>query len=134
MTFKKGVISIKPAREPPVGDESRPEIFMINVMRDSSVTDVDVLSIMPEHRRVVTDLISEYKPVRTHEIDIKMTIILKDDEPVYQKARRLSQYERDIVNVQIDEWKEEGIIRESVSDFTSPIILVKKRMVLINFV
>lgn len=50
-----------------------------------------------------------------------MNIILKDDEPVYQKARRLSQYERDIVNAQIDEWKGEGIIRESVSDFGSPV-------------
>lgn len=31
------------------------------------------------------------------------------------------------MNAQIDEWKEEGIIRESVSDFASPVVLVKKK-------
>ena len=100
---------------------------MIDVVRDAdSNTDVDVLSIH-EHKDIVVDLVNKYKPNKTQEANIKMTIILKDDEPVYQKARRLSQYERDIVNVQIDEWKEEGIIRESVSDFASPVVLVKKQ-------
>lgn len=56
-----------------------------------------------------------------------MTIILKDDKPVYQKARRLSQAEKDIVNAQIDEWREQGIVRPSVSDFASPVMLVKKK-------
>lgn len=86
-----------------------------------------------KHKHIVTDLMENYKPIKTREIDIKMTIILKDDEPVYQKARRLSQSEKNIVNAQIDEWKSEGIIRESVSDFASPIVL-RKRMVLIGFV
>lgn len=34
-----------------------------------------------------------------------MTIILKEDEKIYQQARQLSQSERDIVNAQIDEWE-----------------------------
>lgn len=80
-----------------------------------------------EHVRIVTDLVNKYKPDKTQDIDIKMTIILKDDELVYQKARRLSQYERDIVNAQINEWKGESIIRESVSDFVSLVILVRKK-------
>lgn len=56
-----------------------------------------------------------------------MTIILKNDEPIYQKARRLPQMERDIVNAQIEDWEKQGIIRPSISDFASPIVLVKKR-------
>lgn len=52
-----------------------------------------------------------------------MTIILKDEEPVYQKTKHLLQSEKNIDNAQIDEWKSEGIVRESVSDFASPIIL-----------
>jgi len=56
-----------------------------------------------------------------------MTIILKDDEPIYQKARRLSQSERDIVNDQIGEWERQGMVRASTSDFASPVVLVKKK-------
>jgi len=123
INLKKGVISINPVRELAVGAGTRPEIFMIDVMRDPNTIDVDVLSKL-EHKHVVEN---NYKPVQTRETDIKMTIILKDEEPVYQKARRLSQYERDIVNTQIDKWKREGIIRESVSDFASPVVLVKKK-------
>jgi len=57
----------------------------------------------------------------------KLTIILKDDEPIYQKARRLSQAERDIVNDQIGEWEKQGMVRASTSDFASPIVLVRKK-------
>lgn len=36
---------------------------------------------------------------------MSMRLVLKDNEAVYQKARRLSPNERDIVNAQIEEWK-----------------------------
>ncbi|EFN60729.1 hypothetical protein EAG_09368, partial [Camponotus floridanus] len=112
INLKKGVISINPVHELTVGSGTRPEMFMIDAIHDPSTIDVDVLSEL-EHKHVVENLVNNYKPVQMRETDIKMTIILKDEEPVYQKARRLSQYERDIVNAQIDEWKREGIIRES---------------------
>lgn len=35
--------------------------------------------------------------------------------------------ERDIVNAQIEDWEKQGIVRPSVSDFASLIVLVKKR-------
>lgn len=126
MSLRGGMISINPIREKTTNDETRPEIFLINVHDQGSNADIDV-SLILKHQDTVTNMISEYKPNKTHEIDVKMTIILKDDEPVYQKARRLSQYEKDIVNAQVDEWKKEGIIRESISDFASPVVLVKKK-------
>lgn len=126
INFKRGVISIKPICELTANDESRPEIFAIDIVHDSDTMDVDMLSRL-EHKRIVTDLVNKYKSVKTQKIDIKVTIILTNDKPVYQKARRFSQYERDIVNAQIDEWKKEGIIRKSVSDFASPVVLVKKK-------
>jgi len=125
INLKKGVISISSVRELAVGAGTRPEMFMIDVMRDPNTIDVDMSR--SEHKHVVENLINSYKPVQTRETDIRMTIILKDEEPVYQKARRLSQYEKNIVNTQIDEWKREGIVRESVSDFASPVVLVKKK-------
>ncbi|GFT14561.1 transposon Tf2-9 polyprotein [Trichonephila clavipes] len=56
-----------------------------------------------------------------------MSIILKDDIPVCQRARRLSCSEKLQVNDQIDDWLQQGIIRESCSDYCSPIVLCKKK-------
>lgn len=56
-----------------------------------------------------------------------MNIILSDDVPVYQRARRLPQVEKDEFKTEISEWLENGIIRHSNSDYASPIVLVKKR-------
>lgn len=93
-------------------------------MSDSSldILQIDVESVHETNAVEVSHVANEYK-----QADVKMTIILSDDEPVYQKARRLSQVEKDIVNAQIDEWLERGIVRPSVSDFASPVVLVKKK-------
>ncbi|GFX37406.1 hypothetical protein TNCV_3106581 [Trichonephila clavipes] len=56
-----------------------------------------------------------------------MKIILKDDIPVYQPARRLSFSENQDVNKQIDEWLEQWIVRPSSSEYASPTVLVKKK-------
>lgn len=58
---------------------------------------------------------------------MKMKLVLKDDEPVYQHARRISPSEKEIVNRQIDEWIENGIVQPSTSDYASPIVLVRKK-------
>ncbi|GFW62442.1 retrovirus-related Pol polyprotein from transposon 17.6 [Trichonephila clavipes] len=55
-----------------------------------------------------------------------MSIILKDVIPVCQRARRLSCSEKFQVNDQIDDWLQQGIKRESCSDYCSPIVLCKK--------
>lgn len=79
------------------------------------------------HRRRIQHLVDQYKPQQTQEVDIKMRLILKDDEPIYQKARRLSAIERNEVNAQVDEWLKNKIIQPSVSEYASPIVLVKKK-------
>lgn len=127
--FKRGIITINPTCKQTVDDETRPEIFTINVMRDTNAMDENISHLRDEHRCIIGELIENYRPSKslTRELDIKMTITLRDDEPVYQKARRLSQSERDIVNAQIDEWERQGIVRPSFSDFASPVVLVKKK-------
>ncbi|GFW63585.1 hypothetical protein TNCV_4328731 [Trichonephila clavipes] len=55
-----------------------------------------------------------------------MCIKLKNDIPVCQRARRLSCSEKLQVNHQIDDWLRQGIIKESVFDYCSPIVLCKK--------
>ncbi|GFX63753.1 hypothetical protein TNCV_215531 [Trichonephila clavipes] len=55
-----------------------------------------------------------------------MCIKLKNDIPVCQRARRLSCSEKLQVNDQIDDWLRQGIIKESVFDYCSSIVLCKK--------
>lgn len=75
----------------------------------------------------VANLISSYQPRKTKTVDVSMKIVLKDETPTYQRARRLSFPERQEVNKQIDDWLKEGIVRPSSSDYASPIVLVKKK-------
>ncbi|GFY20710.1 transposon Ty3-G Gag-Pol polyprotein [Trichonephila clavipes] len=60
-------------------------------------------------------------------ISLTHKIILNDDIPVYQPARRLSHAEKKSVNKHIEEWLEQGIIRPSSSEYASPIVLVKNK-------
>ncbi|XP_011884081.1 PREDICTED: uncharacterized protein K02A2.6-like [Vollenhovia emeryi] len=127
LSVKRGVAKISPAHDDPVGSEV-PEVYQIDVFAESEVKSVD-LSLVSDvnHRAAVQDLIGNYNPIRTREVGVEMKLILKDDEPVYQRARRLSIPERDDVNAQIQQWIDDGIVRPSVSDYASPIVLVKKR-------
>ncbi|GFT61053.1 retrovirus-related Pol polyprotein from transposon 412 [Trichonephila clavipes] len=81
----------------------------------------------PQIRRELFELISNYEPKKTEMTNVSMRIILKDDIPVYQPARRLSFSENQDVNKQIDKWLEQGIVRPSSSEYASPIVLVKKK-------
>ncbi|GFX95900.1 phosphatase and actin regulator 2 [Trichonephila clavipes] len=76
-------------------------------------------------RNDLSSLIKNYKPNKIRSTKLKTSIILKDDISVCQRARRLSCSEKLQVNDQIDDWIQQGIIRESCSDYCSPIVLCK---------
>ncbi|GBL99431.1 hypothetical protein AVEN_68736-1 [Araneus ventricosus] len=69
----------------------------------------------PRIRKELSELINNYIPKKTETTNVSMSIILKDDVPVYQPARRLSFPENQAVNKQIDEWLDQGIVRQSSS-------------------
>jgi len=56
-----------------------------------------------------------------------MSIISKDDEPIYQRARRLAMLERELVNTQMSEWMHDGVIQPSLSEYANPIVLMRKK-------
>lgn len=58
---------------------------------------------------------------------IEMKIRTTTDQPVYVKPYRLSFKENEIVNRKVQDLIEAGIVRESVSDYASPVVLVKKK-------
>lgn len=57
----------------------------------------------------------------------EMSIEVNSNKPIVYRPYRLSHKEREDVRVMVGEMQEAGIIRESVSDYASPIILVRKR-------
>ena len=54
-------------------------------------------------------------------------IHLKDDKPFSFNPRRLSWAEKDAVQSILKDWLEKGVIKPSSSEYTSPIVLVKKK-------
>jgi len=65
-------------------------------LESDEVNSIDVTHVLnTEHRNAIKSLIDEHKPYKTRETELKMTILVKDDEPVYQTARRLSPIERE---------------------------------------
>ncbi|GFS73682.1 transposon Tf2-6 polyprotein [Trichonephila clavipes] len=77
-------------------------------------------------RNDLSSLIKDYKCNKIKSTKLKMNIKLKNVIPVCQRARRLSCSEKLQVNNQIDDWLRQGIIKESVFDYCSPIVLCKK--------
>ncbi|GFX37796.1 phosphatase and actin regulator 2 [Trichonephila clavipes] len=77
-------------------------------------------------RNDLSSLIKNYKCNKIKSTKLKMCIKLKDDIPVCQRARRLSCSEKLQVNNQTDDWLRQGIIKESVFDYCSSIVLCKK--------
>ena len=54
-----------------------------------------------------------------------MRIVPKDERPIFQKPRRLSA--PDIVENQIVEWLNDGVIEKCTSEYASPIVVVRKK-------
>lgn len=65
--------------------------------------------------------------IRNEVFDFDMKIILKHEQPITFRPRRLSYSEQCELRVIIDELLTEGIIRESNSPYSSPIVLVRKK-------
>jgi len=80
-----------------------------------------------EKKRKVYDLIKNYNPTSTKTTKVLMRIVLKDDTPVHSRPRRFAFSERCIIDDQIEQWLKDGIIEHSESEYSSPVVLVKKR-------
>ncbi|GFW23706.1 transposon Tf2-6 polyprotein [Trichonephila clavipes] len=103
---------------------SFPNVSVSNVIENSSYDLPYVKNF--NIRNDLSSLIKDYKCNKIKSTKLKMNIKLKNDIPVCQRARRLSCSEKLQVNNQIDDWLRQGIIKESVFDYCSDIVLCKK--------
>ncbi|GFW08237.1 retrovirus-related Pol polyprotein from transposon 17.6 [Trichonephila clavipes] len=101
-------------------------LFLLKVSEtfDECLYDVSHISNSGIRDKVQT-LIENYSPNKTETTALK--IILSDEKPIAQRSRRLSLPEKREVEKQIDEWLEQEIIGESCSDFSSPVVVCKKK-------
>ncbi|GFV93914.1 transposon Tf2-9 polyprotein [Trichonephila clavipes] len=111
--------------ESSLGAHAYPNVVSVsNVIKNSSYNLPHVKNF--NTRNDLSSLIKNYKCNKIKSTKLKMNIKLKNDIPVCQRARRLSCSEKLQVNNQIDDWLRQGIIKESVFDYCSPIVLCKK--------
>ena len=75
----------------------------------------------------VFDLIKNYNPMKVSQSPVTMKIILKDEIPIYHRPRRISYADQSIVEDQVSEWLRDGIIQQSLSEYSSPVVLVPKK-------
>ncbi|GFU11892.1 pro-Pol polyprotein [Trichonephila clavipes] len=59
--------------------------------------------------------------------DIELSITMTDDKPIYHSPKTVTFTERDIVDKQIDEWIQNGVIEPCSSAYASQVLVVRKR-------
>ncbi|KAL6254789.1 hypothetical protein P5V15_014120 [Pogonomyrmex californicus] len=69
-----------------IANESElPEVFQINLEHEDT-NKIDVTHVPNNvHRLAVKNIVDNYCPQKIKEVGVKMTIILKDEEPIYQR-------------------------------------------------
>ncbi|CAK9833038.1 Transposon Tf2-9 polyprotein [Anthophora retusa] len=127
LTVKHGHVEIRRLSEAQPSENDLPEVLQIDLCEE--INQIDISHIKdPQVKERVMSMVEDYEPKKEkREVGIEMSIVLKDEEPVYQRARRLSMLERDEVNMHIREWLRDGIVQPSLSDFASPVVLVRKK-------
>ncbi|GFT11524.1 peptidase A2 domain-containing protein [Trichonephila clavipes] len=89
--------------------EASPIPFVFAIPDD--IPKIDIGPEIPKQtRNYVEALLVSYRPNKIKTTDIELSITVTDDKPIYHSLRRLPFTERDIVDKQIDEWAQNGII------------------------
>lgn len=84
----------------------------------------DLLKLLSKWQHCFSNNTRELGTVRGYELNIKL---IDEAKPICYRPYRLPIKEREVVRDKVDELLEAGIIRESKSNFASPIVLVKKK-------
>lgn len=88
-------------------------------LKEEISDDYPPLNSIQDHviREEVRQMIRNYVPKKIKESLIELKIMLTDDIPVFQRARRLPSIEKEALDRQIKEWLQNNIIRTSHSEY-----------------
>lgn len=114
----------------------RDEVVISKISRDVFLTQIEVA---PESevdfnhivdkfiKSEVIELVTSYKPNKIKSTEVTMSIVVKEERPIYNRPRRLPLPEREIVEKQIEEWLNDGIVETCSSEYASPVLVVRKK-------
>ncbi|XP_035890498.1 uncharacterized protein LOC118502383 [Anopheles stephensi] len=85
------------------------------------------IDVPKQYASEVKSLISNYVPCEDVKSTVEMKILLEDEHPVQTNPRRFAPKEKEVLEKTVNEWLNAGIIRESNSDYASPVVLAKKK-------
>ncbi|GBM06208.1 Retrovirus-related Pol polyprotein from transposon 297, partial [Araneus ventricosus] len=102
-----------------------------------SVLPIDVtpneveLNIGPDVPNIFKDKVQQsilnYVPHKTKTTNVELNILVKGNEPISHQPRRLPFSEKRIVQTQVAEWLEQGIVEPCSSEYSSPVVIVRKK-------
>ncbi|XP_011687757.1 PREDICTED: uncharacterized protein LOC105449965 [Wasmannia auropunctata] len=75
----------------------------------------------------VEQFLENYQPRKTKDIDMEITITVTDDQKIVARPRRLPFPERKIVEEQVEQWIDDGIVEPCSSGYASQVVVVKKK-------
>lgn len=99
-------------------------LMKIDVVRED---DLDIGTPTDESVSRIKGLIASYQPMADKTTQVEMNIIMTKEEPVYCRPRRLAPAEKEVVEKQVSEWLENGIVEPSSSDYASPVVVTSKK-------
>ncbi|GFX75271.1 retrovirus-related Pol polyprotein from transposon 297 [Trichonephila clavipes] len=105
--------------------DASPQPFVFAITDDIPKFDIGP-EIPKQTRNDVEALLVCYRPNKIKTTDIELSITVTDDKPIYHSPRRLPFTERDIVDKQIDEWIQNGVIEPCSSAYASQVLVVRK--------
>lgn len=110
------------------------DIFKIERLTHITFDDLNIGPINDDQKAKLKQLIDEYRDCFAmnlselgHTTVTAMDIQLNDNNPVVYRPYRLGHTERNEVRLMVDDLLKHNIIRESISPYASPIIVVKKK-------
>ncbi|GFS67203.1 peptidase A2 domain-containing protein [Trichonephila clavipes] len=106
--------------------DASPQPFVFAITDDIPKFDIGP-EIPKQTRNDVEALLICYRPNKIKTTDIELSITVTDDKPIYHSPRRLPFTERDIVDKQIDEWIQNGVIEPCSSAYASQVLVVRKK-------
>lgn len=107
-------------------EDNKEVLSMMNIEFNENEVNIDENASVSARQKVRL-LVSNYKPNKCKSTNVEMNIVLKDETPIACRPRRLPLSERCKVDEQIEQWLQDGIIENSNSEFSSPVVMVKKR-------